>query len=155
MKGWSGQRVPAATLGLLAVLALGACPAPGPPAPQELALRLFELARQEDPAPQQLAVCFGPIPDESARAALLDALEPLAAASAPRVVALERLPDLGLVVVDVTATLRGEGAADYSVHLQGSAEEGWTVRWFRGPGVEWPRASRPGGQGLTSSPPPD
>jgi len=150
-----GRRCPAAPLALLAILVFGCCRPPAPPTPEDVALQLFELARQEEPDPRLLDACFGPLPDESARAALLDALEPLAAASAPRVVARETLPDAGVVVVDVVAGLRGRGSADYSMHLEGSDEEGWKVRWFRGPGVEWPRPGRPAGQGLTSSRPPD
>ena len=148
-------RVPLAAFGLLVVAALLACSKPGPPAPAEQALRLFELAGQEEPTEEQLAACFGPLTDDTERAALLDALDTMAPASEPAVRAEERASELALAVVDITATLPGGGTADYSVHLEGNDEEGWTVRWFRGPGVEWPRRSPPRGQGLTSSPPPE
>ena len=157
MKRKALPRVRAAALTLLAGAALTACsdPAPPPPAgPAEQALRLFELAGQGEPAEQQLADCFGPLPDDNSRAALLDALELLAEATTPRVLAEEREGDLTLAVVDLTAALPGEGSADYSVHLEGSAGAGWKIRWFRGPGVEWPRRPAPRGQGLTSSSPP-
>lgn len=150
-------RVRAAALALLAGATLAACSNPAPSeqaGPTGLALRLFELARQGEPAEQQLAECFGPLPDDTSRAALLDALELLAEATTPRVLAEERVAGLALTVVDLTAALPGEGSADYSVHLEGSPEEGWTIRWFRGPGVEWPRQRGPLGQGLTSSAPP-
>jgi hypothetical protein len=150
--------VPLAALGLLSIAALLACSESGPPAPAapaEQALRLFDLAGQDEPAEERLTACFGPLTDDAERAALLDALDALAPASEPAVLAEERAADLALAVVDITASFPGGGTADYSVHLEGSDEEGWTVIWFRGPGVEWPRRSPPRGQGLTSSPPPE
>lgn len=155
MRFREGARTAAAASALLAAAALVACSGGGLPEPEKTALRLFELAGQEEPAAEELAACFGPLPGESERAALLDALESLGPASAPRVIAKEELDDLGIVVIDLAATLPGEGTAQYSVHLEGDEEGAWVIRWFRGPGVEWPHLGRPGGPGLTSSPPPD
>ena len=148
-----GRSLARAASALLALAALTACSEPVPPTPAEQALRLFDLAgEEEEPGEDRLVACFGPVPDGAERAALLDALEALAAVSQPSVVGEERAAALALAVVDLTASRPGGGSADYSVHLEGSDETGWIVRWFGGPGVEWPRHARPRGQALTSSP---
>lgn len=155
MSGRSPAAIPSALLLLLAGAALTACSEPGPPTAAEQALLLFDLSGREEPDEERLAACFDPLPDGAERAALLDALEALAQFSQPRVVAEQRAAELSLAVVDLTASLPGGGSADCSVHLEGSDETGWIVRWFGGPGVEWPRHRRPRGEALTSSPSPN
>jgi hypothetical protein len=139
------------------VLALAGCRGPSPPeepTPAQAALRLFDLATVDEPTGEQLSSCFESVPQESERAALLDALAALTSAAAPRVERIEALDGLGLAVVDVTAELPGAGTARYSVQVAVGADGSWKVRWFGGPGTEWPRRRRPRGEGLTTSPPP-
>ena len=55
------------------------------------------------------------------------------------------------MAVDVEADLAGGGTARISVQLERDVEDRWHVRWFGGPGAEWPPPPRRRGTGLTSS----
>jgi hypothetical protein len=142
---------PGALAALAAIAVLTACSEPAPPDPARQARCPFELARLDEPGEDELSACFGPLRDDAARADLLDALAALRPAAKPEVVAEERLDDLALAVIDLAASLPGGGSARYSVHLERDDEDRWIIGWFRGPGVEWPRQRRPGGEGLSSS----
>jgi hypothetical protein len=139
------------------VLALIACSGPEPPrepTPAQVALGLFELAATDDRTDEQLAATIEIVPRDASRVALLEALDALGPVSAPEVERVEPLADLGLTVVDLRAELPGAGSARYSVQVAVAEDGAWKVRWFGGPGVEWPRHRRPRGEGLSSSPPP-
>ena len=123
------------------------------PAPGNLALELFEIAREEDPAPERLDALFELGHDDRLRAELGDALELLAVAVDPQIVRVEPMAGPGKTAVDLVAGLPGGGSADYSVQF--AEREGvWKIVWFDGPGVDWPTRSRGRDEGLSSSPAP-
>jgi hypothetical protein len=137
---------------LLAVC-LGACSAPEP-GPVEAAREMFRLARERPPAAERVDALFGSETRGARRAALLDALEHLAGLSEPQLSGVETMSDLRRTAVDLYAELPGGGIARFSVQLEAIGDEGWRVRWFRGPGVEWPPARPRRDEGLSSSAPP-
>ena len=94
------------------------------PLPDRLALELFEIAREEDPAPDRIDALFDLGQDDRLRAA-----------------------------VDLVASLPGGGSADYSVQLT-ERDGSWKIVWFNGPGVDWPERRPARGEGLSSSPAP-
>ena len=151
-------RLPRAVLvtAVSAPLLFPACapPEPEPPTPEGVALRLFALADLDEPSADQLSACFEPPEDAALRAALLDALEALQPVAEVEVQRVEPLEGLDRVAVELTAPLEAGGLAHYSVQLAATGEGDWIVRWFSGPGVEWPRHRRPSGEGLTTSSPP-
>ena len=118
-------------------------------------LELFRLARLGDAERGAPDAPFDSGLTDDGRAALYDALDLLALDEQPEVVSVESLPEVGRTAVDLSAALAGGGAASYSVQLEQIAEETWIVRWFQGPGVEWPSSRKGRDSGLTSSPPPD
>jgi hypothetical protein len=122
--------------------------------PGPAALRLFDLARGEEPGPDRLGASFDPVPGEDDRAALLDALSALAPAREPRVVQITRTGGPDDAFVDLEADLAGGGLARYSVRLAEVGPDDWRVRWFQGPGVDWPPFAAGPGEGSRSSAPP-
>jgi len=149
-------------LGLLLALLLGSwsCgetpPPPPPPSPEALALELLELGRGEEAEGADEATIerlFGPPQNDLRRAALYDAISSLRAPSGGRVVSSATLEPIERIVVDLTAELIGGGEADYSVQLEPTGDS-WQIRWFQGPGVEWPRYAASRGEGLSNSAPP-
>ena len=125
-----------------------------PSNPEQAARELFRLARQNEPDPDEVDRLFGPAVDARRRAALHDALELLRDASEPRVLDTLALEDgERRVIVDLTADLRGDGSARFSVLVEHVAAE-WRVTWFQGPGVGWPPERRRRDEGLSTSPPP-
>lgn len=139
---------------LLGVACSSPPPEPAAPTPESTALLLFTLADLEDPEIEDLAPCFALPEDDSQRAALLDALEKLASVDQVEVQSVQPLDGLDLVAVELTSPLSGGGSAHYSVQLAPGDDGGWTIRWYRGPGVEWPQHRPPRGEGLTTSSPP-
>ena len=139
-------------------LALGAvwgcAPSPEPVDPAAAAaLELFELAALAERPPQRIKRRFELAGDESLRAELGDALDRVTAVEAPQVTLVQHMPASGRTVVDLTASWPGGGSAEYSVQLEGAGEE-WTIVWFQGPGIDWPRRPRSRGDGLSTSTPP-
>jgi hypothetical protein len=127
----------------------------GPAGPEQTALRLFELAREQQPADDLIAALFEPGLGERNRAALLESLSAFSAPTAVQAVGSERLEGLERVVVDLSAELPAGGMASYSVQLEQAEQGEWKITWFQGPGLEWPRRERPRGEGLTTSAPPE
>jgi hypothetical protein len=146
------------TLVGLALLGVAACRAPGRPEPttptdpEAAARSVFDLAREGEPTPQAVDALFGPVVDELERATLLDALDALGPTDQARIVDRQAEPGEGAIVFDVVAALHGGGEAGFSVGVV-AVGEGWRVRWFHGPGVQWPRARPPAGEGLSALPP--
>jgi hypothetical protein len=142
----------------LLLLGLTGC-GPEPPEPlsgaEAAALELFRLARLSDAERGQAAGPLDPAIADEPRAALYDALDSMAALEEPRIVAVEPLPDVGRTAVDLSVGLAGGGSARFSVQLEAVGEETWVVRWFQGPGVEWPPPRRRRDPGLSSSHPPE
>jgi hypothetical protein len=124
---------------------------PDEPTPGQIAVRLFDIAREEEPDPERLSTCLEVPADASARAALFDALSALGRASAVQVERIVPLDGMERTVVDLSAFVEGGGTAQYSVQLEDDPAKGWRILWFLGPGVEWPRARPPRGNGLTVS----
>lgn len=142
----------AAVLVMVSLLAgCGQNAPPEPPTPEGTALDLFRLAALPDRQDEQLHATFELPEDEARLAALHDALDLLSAAIDPRVERIEPLEGLDRVVVDLRAGLPAGGEASYSSQLESTADGRWVVRWFCGPGIEWPPHRRPEGQGLTTS----
>jgi hypothetical protein len=144
----------AAALPFLLLLPGCAPSEPEPTGPEAVALALFSLADLEEPSSDDLSRCFHPPEDDEQRAALLDALETLSRVDEVSVQRTEPLETLDRVAVELTAPLAGGGQAHFSVQLDGTDDGAWVVRWFRGPGVEWPAHRRPRGDGLSVSSPP-
>ncbi len=138
----------------LAALSLG-CPSRTPIAPagpEQVAISVFELARDEEldgPAAESL---FGEGISDSRLAGLLDSVAALARFEHPEIQGIQAIGgDAG--IVDVTATTPGGGTAAFSFQVEGNETEGFRVTWFAGPGIEWPPSRRRRGDGLSSSPP--
>ena len=147
----------AAALALPLLLAPSGCgrETPEPVSGAEAAaLELFRLARAGDGERDGPDTPFDPGLADDRRAALYDALDLLASVDDPSIVTVEPLPEVGRTVIDLSAALAGGGAASYSVQLEETAGQAWVVRWFQGPGVEWPTPRRSRDSGLTSSEPP-
>jgi hypothetical protein len=147
-------RLTSLALAISLIAAIAACDRPEipqPGGPGAAALDLFELAGSDAPSEERLGKLFGADLDEHQRAALLEGLAGLATASAPVVIRTESLSGLDRVAVDLSAATPAGGTADFSVQLQQTASGEWKIRWFQGPGVEWPRLGRPRGEGLTTS----
>jgi len=151
------RRAGAGLAALLLVAGCAACGrgADGETGPAAAALALFTLSRGADPQGQMLETTFDAPPPADDRAALLDALELLAAVEEPRVVDVQTPAGPQDAFVDLDAALPGGGLAHYTVRLRASAEDSWRVSWFQGPGVEWPPPRRMRGDGLSSSAPPE
>jgi hypothetical protein len=147
--------------GALVVLlaSLAACGGPdderGVDDPGLAALRLFELARIDEPTDDQLRVALDPVPVEDGRAALLDALAALTLAEDLYIVEVVQPAGPEDAFVDLAAELPGGGVAHFNVRLRWVEPGSWRVSWFRGPGVEWPPSPAGPGQGLSSSAPPE
>jgi hypothetical protein len=118
------------------------------------ALELFRLAAGDGVSPPELAGVIGADLLEADMPLLLDALEELRRVSPPEVLAVETLPEVGRVAVDLRVGLPGEGSARYSVETARQPDGSWRVVGLRGPGLSWPARPRPRGEGLTPSPPP-
>lgn len=141
---------------LLLIATLVACAVvddPGEPA--ATALRLFELADLDEPSTEQLDATFDLEGDEEARAVLLDALEGLPPREELRVVEITRAAGPDDAFVDLEARLPGGGEARFSVRLRAVEPGSWRVRWFGGPGTEWPPTRGSNRDGLSTSAPPD
>lgn len=139
-------------LALLALaLTLTACGTAEDPA--AVSLRLFELARIDEPSDEQLGTTFDPALAADGRAALLDALSTLAHLSSPQVVDLHQPAGPDDAFADLVAELHGGGTAHFTVRLRrgGDETDPWRVTWFQGPGVEWPATRSKRGAGLTTS----
>lgn len=153
------KRSRAAVLLSLAIAAVfgGACreaPEPLPTGPAGAALRMFEMAAGGEPTRDQLDTLFDPEMSDRDRAGLLDALIVVGTTPDPRVGSALALEGLGRSVVELTADLPGGGQAVYAVHVEPQGDDDWRVRWFGGPGVQWPAAARRRDEGLTTSAPP-
>jgi len=138
----------------LALAALAACacterPAPGED-PTDTAARVFELAAESPRTARRISALFGEPGDDRRRAALGDALDALETTGAPVLVEVVALESDARLAIDFRAPLTGDAEGFYSVHVERSESGLWTVRWFQGPGVEWPDRSRRG-DGLTTS----
>jgi hypothetical protein len=145
---------------LLAVLAtLAACGGRGDERgaddPGLAALRLFELARIDEPTDDELRETMVRVPGEGGRATLLDALAALTAEEDPQIVEVVQPESPEDAFVDLAAGLPGGGVAHFNVRLRSVEPGSWRVSWFRGPGVEWPPSPALRGQGLSSSAPPE
>jgi len=123
--------------------------------PGGAALRLFELARIDEPTDHQLRGALDQVPHADDRAALLDALAALTPVEDPRIVEVVQPAGPEDAFVDLAAGLPGGGIAHFSVRLRSVEPGSWRVSWFRGPGVEWPPSRAGRGQGLSSSAPPE
>jgi hypothetical protein len=145
----------AATLVLMMLTSCGEREPADSGGPGQTALQLFELARSEQPSDDMIVTLFGAGLDERQRTALLEALSDLPIPLTVEPVGIEALQELDRVVVDLTAGLPAGGLAHYSLQLEPAAQGEWRILWFQGPGVEWPRRERPGGEGLTTSALPD
>jgi len=117
--------------------------------PDGAVLRLFELAGE---SPRELEALFGPLDDARVLAALGDALDELARAGRPEIVAVEPLDVARKTAVDVVAQLPGGGQAGYTVQLEMGPDGRYRVVWLGGPGVEWPLAQQGRGDPLTTQP---
>lgn len=139
---------------LAAVACLAGCAKSEPPEPPaaRAARSLFELAHDTDPSEERLRELFDADALDSPRPALLDALDVLAATAATGTVRLTELSGPDEIVADVEAELDGGGSAVFSVQLRHGDADSWRVRWFQGPGIEWP--ARPAGRddGLSARP---
>jgi hypothetical protein len=138
-------------------LALAACVAPpedGAGDQGEAALRLFELARIDEPTDEQLQAVLAEVPAADSRAQLLDALAALAGTSEARVLAVNRPAGPDDAFVDLTARLADGGEARFGVRIAAIEPNSWRVRWFHGPDVDWPASRRPRGDALSTSAPP-
>jgi len=149
---------PAACLSLAIAALFGmACreaPEPVPEGAAGAALQMFEMAASGEPPQDRLDSLFDPEMGDRNRAALLDALIIVGTTPQAKVESVESLEGLGRSVVELTADLPGGGQAGYAVHVEPLASGSWRVRWFRGPGVEWPASGRRQNEGLTTSAPP-
>lgn len=124
--------------------------------PEHVALRLFVWANETELSDDALRELFGPVEDLTDRANLYDSIEGIRSAQDAVVTHVEALPHLGSVAVDLASRLAGGGEARYSVHLgRAGDDEPWTIRWFRGPGVQWPVNRVLQDSGLSSSHPPE
>lgn len=123
--------------------------------PGGAALRLFELARIDEPTDDQLRGALDQLPHPDRRGVLLDALAALAPVEDPRVVEVVQPAGPEDAFVDLAAGLPGGGIAHFNVRLRSVEPGSWRVSWFRGPGVEWPPSRAGQGQGLSSSAPPE
>jgi hypothetical protein len=137
---------------LLLSFSLAAC-TPELPGPADAAVELFLVAAERPLPAERIDSLFDLDAEDPRRVALLDALDLLRHAGQPTVVESQPLPDLQRTAVDLENRLDGGGVASYSVQLEHSGDR-WIVRWFGGPGVEWPVAKRRRNQGLSSSAPP-
>jgi hypothetical protein len=147
-------RLTALLLAAALLAAISACDrseAPRLSGPAAAAVELFELAAGDPPSEEGIVRLFGEELDEIQLAALLEALDALATVSEPMMVRTEPLSVLERVAVDLSATTTAGGSADFSVQLQQAASGEWQIRWFQGPGVEWPRRGGIRGAGLTTS----
>jgi hypothetical protein len=150
----AGLRLAVAAL-LAALLACGDGNGDRVDEPGAAALRLFEVARVDEPTDEQLRATFVSVPREDARAVLLDALAALARPE--ELVIVDILRPAGAeddAFVDLAAPLPGGGVAHFNVRLRTAEPGSWRVSWFGGPGVEWPPSPARRGDGLTSSAPP-
>jgi hypothetical protein len=148
---------PAGAAAGLALLALAGCGDPAPDAedPAAAVHELFALARPGGAGREErLRALFGAEVVGEAGPALLDAVAALAPAVPARVAPPERLGADGPVAIDVEAELDGGGRARYSVQLARRPDGAWRIRWFQGPGVEWPAPSPRRDEGLSISPGP-
>ena len=142
-------------LGLLLVAcSTGGCGGP-PGNPRSAALRLFELAREEEPPEEALRQVIDGVRLDEDRVSILEAVASLSEASAPRVLRETALPALRRTAIDVAATLPGGGSASYSFQAEEQLDGTWRVVSFQGPGVDWPRRPVRSDPGLTISAPPD
>ncbi len=147
-------RLTALLLSAVLVAATAACnrsEGPQPGSPAAAAVALFELATSDPPPEQELEELFGTDLDDVQLAALLEALAGITDLAEPTVVRTVPLSGLDRVAVDLSAATPAGGSAEFSVQLERSAGGEWQIRWFQGPGVEWPRRGRPRGAGLTTS----
>lgn len=142
---------------LAAIATLASCARPPVPeaAPARVVRELFALAREGDPTEERLALVLDPRAAGGDRAELLDALALLGATAPGGEIALAALGDPEEIVADVEAGLPGGGTARYSVQLRRIDDGSWRVRWFDGPGVEWPRRPERRDEGLSVSAGPD
>jgi hypothetical protein len=137
-------------------LAVAACITPddGSSEQGDAALRLFELARIDEPTDEQLQAVIAEVPAADRRAQLLDALAALAETSEPRVLEVVQPAGPDDAFVDLTARLAGGGEARFSVRVAAVEPSSWRVHWFHGPDVDWPASRRPRGEALSPSAPP-
>ena len=136
----------------LLALTLAACGA-APSGPEHAALELFRAAGTRPFPAERIDALFDLRVDDPRHAALLDALDRLRVAGEPAVTGIQTLEDLQRTAVDLESRLVGGGVASYTVQLEPAGDD-WIVRWFGGPGVEWPPPRRPRDEGLSSSAPP-
>jgi hypothetical protein len=145
---------------MIAIACGGDSTAPGPPViandtPEAAALSLFALAvRPHDDGDASARTVVDPSLLSEDPGALYDALDALRGVEGPRVVAAERLEGLDRWAVDLEGALPGPALANFSAQVEPADDGTWSVVWFAGPGVEWPRREPPRGDGLASSEPP-
>ena len=141
---------------VLLIIAVCSCAEDGPDKQAgAAALDQFELAHVDEPTDDVLRERFHPAPGADGRAALLDALGTLVAATELQVVEILQPEGPGDAFVDLTARLPGDAVARYNVRLHVVQPGSWRVSWFQGPGVEWPPRRAGRGAGLSSSAPPE
>lgn len=147
-----------AVLGL-AVLACGGetddAPVLSNDTPSGAALSLFVLAGR-DADDRDLAARY--VESEALDAdpdGFFDEIEGLSDVRRARVVASEPLAGLDEVVVDLEGERPGPTLVAFMVVAAPTADGTWRVRFFGGPGVQWPRYPIPRGDATTTSPAPD
>ncbi len=141
---------------LVVVVALASCGRGEDSDPGAVAMRLFELARIDEPTDEQLRRAFDPLPPAEQRAALLDALSTLVDVASLRIVDVDQPAGPDDAFADLAGLLPGGGSAHFTVRLRKRTEgpDPWRITWFQGPGIEWPAAGSERGNGLSTSAPP-
>jgi len=119
------------------------------------ALRLLRLASVGETGIEALADLVRPDLLQADPTGLLDSLGAVGPAEGWEVLAVEPLPDLRRVAVDLQATGAGGATAVFTVQTEADPRGEWRVVWLAGPGLQWPARSLPRGEALSSSAPPD
>ncbi len=130
---------------LALLLAATGCAGPSPPHENDSAAaarRLFAMSRAGEPTDEQLHELFDADLLSERRVQLLDALAALGDVELAEAVEVHPLSGEDEVVVDLAGVPSGGGTARYSVQLRALEPGAWRIRWFLGPGVEWPGVAR-------------
>lgn len=123
--------------------------------PSETALSLFALAARNADDRELAARFVSPDGLDEDPDGFFDQVEGLSDVAHPRVVASEALAGLDEVVVDLEGERPGPTLVAFMVVTAPAGDGTWRVRFFGGPGVQWPRYPIPRGDATTTSPAPD